>query len=70
MTSERFKEIYERNRHNSIVMLYEVFIEEKGNTIDLQTFNSNLNIWLTLVNFGDINGGMIKVVEYLKNKYK
>lgn len=70
MTTSRFKEIYETNKHNNIVMLYNYFLEEGGSKMDLHTFNSNFNIYLMMVNFGDINGGVIKIVEYLKNKYK
>jgi len=70
MTNDRFKEIYETNRHNSIVMLHIYFLEEGGSKMDLHTFNSNFNIWCMMMNFGDIEGAVVKIIEYLKNRYK
>lgn len=70
MTTQRFKEIEERNRHNPIVLLYNYFTEEKSSNMSLQDFQNNLNLWVAMNSFGDINGGMMKIVEYLKNKYK
>jgi len=70
MTTERFKEIEERNRHNPIVLCYEYFREEKGGNMDLQSFQNNFQIWIMTQTFGNINGGLNAIVEYLKNKHK
>ena len=70
MTTARFKEIEERNRHNPIVLLYNYFTEETNSSISLQDFQNNLNIWLMMVSFGNINGGINTIIEYLKNKHK
>lgn len=70
MTTQRFKEIEERNRHNPIVLLYNYFTEEKSSNMSLQDFQNNLNLWLMMISFGNINGGVDTIVEYLKNKYK
>lgn len=70
MTTERFKEIEERNRHNPIVLCYEYFIEEKNSNIDLQTFQSTFQMYLMTQTFVNINGGLNTVIEYLKNKHK
>lgn len=69
MTNERFKEIYERSSHTPTVLLYEYFREEKPATkIDLQEFQSALQMWIMMRTFG--RGSVDMIVEYLKEKYK
>ena len=70
MTSERFKEIEERNRHNPIVLCYNYFTEESNSKISLQDFQNNFSIYLAMNTFGNVSGGLNTVVEYLKNKHK
>lgn len=70
MTAQRFKEIEERNRHNPIVLLYNYFTEETNSSISLQDFQNNFTDWLFMFSFGNINGGINTIVEYLKNKHK
>jgi hypothetical protein len=70
MTTQRFKEIEERNRHNPIVLCYEYFREEKNSNMDLQTFQDTFSMWCMMMSGGNANNGVARIVEYLKNKYK
>ncbi len=72
MTSERFKEIYERSGHTPIVLLYEIFREEKPKTeIDLHNFQNMFRMWLMMVQpFSHQNESISKLVEHFKDKYK
>ncbi len=71
MEKERFKEIYERSGHTPIVLLYEIFREEKPKTeIDLHSSQSMFQMWIMMQTFGDYNGGINRLVEYFKDKYK
>lgn len=70
MDKTRFKEIHDRNLHNPYVLLYEVYIEEKGNNLDLQSFQQFLQMWVMTRTFGDVNGGLNRIINYLKEKYK
>lgn len=70
MTNERFKELYETNRHNTIVMLYNYFLEEGGSPVDLPNFSSNFSIWCMMSNFGDVNGAILQILQHLKDKHE
>lgn len=72
MNKERYKEIAERNKNNSLMLCYEVFCEEKKQ-IPLNIFQEYFPIWIASMDihsamFG-IDNSLSKIVEFLNKKY-
>lgn len=64
MTRDRFKEIYETNRHDMFQVCYLVFMESGGQKIDRETFDSLFNIWVMM------QGGVHTIIDRLKKKHE
>ena len=62
MTAERFKELENRNKDNTMQFCYELFCEEKS-VIPVTVFNQWFPLWLDIFKGGDINSA----IEYFKN---
>ncbi|HSE99840.1 MAG TPA: hypothetical protein VLA48_03000 [Nitrososphaeraceae archaeon] len=62
MTTERFKELEERNKDNPMQLCFEIFNEEKSR-IPLSQFEQMFTAWLHLFKGGDI----YSAIEYFKN---
>lgn len=79
MTTERFKELLERNENNKMQLCFEYFCEEKQ-SINYQTFEQTFPVWITNMLIEDVmmtgniravtEKGLNKIVEYLKEKHK
>lgn len=62
MTHERFKELEDRNKNDSMQLCYELFCEEKS-IIPLQIFSEWFPVFIQFTKGGDINSA----IEYFKN---
>jgi flagellar biosynthesis regulator FlbT len=69
MTNSRFKELLERNKGNLSQLTYEYFCEE-GSQIPINTFQQMFPMFLMMMNHGDVDGGLKKIEQYLKNKHE
>lgn len=70
MTNERFKELDEKYGNDPMLLCFNYFREEKDSNISYQDFQNMFQMWILMQSFGNFNGGMNQLVQWLRNKHK
>lgn len=73
MNNEDFKVLADRNKHNLFDLCFEYYVNEakdKGYKIATESyFMHNFQIWLMMMNMGDVSESLNRGVEQLKKEY-